>query len=1420
MSDSTIITTTRTIYPQIYAYVIPEYKPNEGWIKIGYTERKSVDERIRQQTHTAGIAYSILWSEPAKFALSDEWFVDKQLHAYLRKFKHIDQRPNTEWFYYDGKPEKAYSDFDEFRRKELSQIGKELEYHLRAEQEAAVQMTLDYAAANTGGEFLWNAKPRFGKTLTTYDLIRRLGAQKVLIVTNRPAIANSWFDDFETFIAWQTNYRFISTSDTLKERPVLTREQFLSENLGKPDTEQAGCIAFVSLQDLKGAISFGGYYEKLEWVKNLTWDLLVIDEAHEGVDTFKTDVAFNNITRDFTIHLSGTPFKAVASGKFSQTQIFNWTYADEQDAKAVWSEDSEENNPYESLPRLNLFSYQISQMITDEVNKGANIDGMNIDFAFDLNEFFATDDKGKFIHETEVRKWLDTLTRNEKHPFSTPELRAELKHTFWLLNRVASAKALEKLLRSHPVFEHYEVILAAGDGRTDEDDPAAALKSFDRVRSAIKNHDKTITLSVGQLTTGVTVPEWTAVMMLSNLKSPSLYMQAAFRAQNPWSYDVGGEKYCKQNAYIFDFAPERTLIIYDEFANNLNGKTISGGGTTNDREENIRKLLNFFPVIAEDDEGKMIELDVMQILTIPKTIKAQEVVKRGFMSNLLFQNISGIFTSTEAREILEQLNPVAPGKVIPTQQSSAIDTKNVEVDGEGNAVVDPIVVVAITDARFGEKVYASVTQTASEAANDDSSRLTNAVVAAFTNGAMDTVKDLARENYVTQAQAELVVKQNANALAREVEIIKKQADIKENEATIELNKEMTETANNPAAIADVKARYEAKKQEIARELQEELKDMVTEKVKELTQKSTETILQKAEEKKKYAVEDDIRARLRGFARTIPSFLMAYGTVDTALANFDTTITDSVFKEVTGITLDQFRALRDVYNFFDEVVFNESVREFMHKKAELANYFDDNQTEDIFDYVPPQRTNQIFTPRKVVKMMINKLEEENTDLFTDKDNTFADLYVKSGLYLTEIVKRLFSGLENAIPDKEMRLKHILENQIYGFAPSEIIYNIARSFVFGGFANIDDSHLQCLDLTEIAKNGGTIGMKFDAVVGNPPYQEEAVGTSTKDLPIYSSFYDLAKSVASVYTLISPARFLFNAGGTNKKWNQGMLNDEHLRVLFYEQKSENIFPNTDIKGGVAVLYRNSNQNFGAIGTFTSFEELNSIILKVANLTERTLAEIVANRGQYRYSDKIYDDYPAEMMRISDRRIASNAVYNLPDLFTDEKPDDGNEYIQIYARVDNDRGYRWFKRDYLSEPNTFEKYKVILPKANGSGAIGEVLSTPLIGEPLIGVTETFITIGAFDDETEAENCLKYIKSKFARTMLGVLKVTQDNPREKWARVPLQDFTLQSDIDWTQSIPNIDRQLYIKYGLDDKEITFIEEKVKAMDRNIQQEDE
>lgn len=1060
MIDNTNIKPTRVVYPQIYAYTIPNWSDKDGWVKIGYTERFNVEERIKEQTHTAAFnfKYNKLWSEPAKYSNSNEWFKDIEVHNYLCDFKKIEREPSTEWFFYNGNIDQAYYDFLDFRDNVRDQTSEKLQYKLREEQAAAVLKTLNYARKHIEGEFLWNAKPRFGKTLSTYDLIRKLDAVHVLIVTNRPAIANSWFDDFEKFIAWQTNYSFVSTSESLKNRPVLTREEYTR----KIDLNSK-MIAFVSLQDLKGSVYFGGQHDKLKWVEGIDWDLLVIDEAHEGVDTLKTDIAFDSIKRKFTLHLSGTPFKAVASGKFDDEQIFNWTYSDEQKAKTTW-DNPEENNPYEQLPKLNLFTYQMSQMITDEVNKGANIDGENLDFAFDLNEFFETKPDGEFIHEKEVKKWLNTLTGNEKYPFSTKELRDELKHTFWILDRVDSAKALQKILKEHPVFENYEIVLAAGDGKTFDDDQTINEKSLERVRKAIMDYDKTITLSVGQLTTGITVPEWSAVLILSNIKSASLYMQASFRAQNPWRFEEGGQVKQKENAYIFDFAPERTLIIYDEFANNLSIDTIHGGGTTENRKQNIKELLNFFPVIAEDQEGKMVEIDFNQVLTIPKTIKAQEVVKRGFMSNFLFQNISGIFASTEVIDILHQLDPVNVGKVTPSKDAPKIDTKGIKVDDNGKVLIDEEIIINQTNARFGEKVYSNPLIDTQSIENSTPYSLPNIVSTNFKNENREIVKELAKDNGVSVVQAERILNQTANAIAREVVIIqaKKERDL--SIAKVELERKVADAQHNDELLKKAREEYDEITEDINQNYNIELSTKIDEKRIESLPKITKDVLEKAAEKKRTTVEDDVRARLRGFARTIPSFLMAYGDSETTLSNFDKNISGEVFKEVTGITIEQFKLLRDEHQFFDQIVFDQSVQEFLHKRIKLANYFDDSNEEDIFDYIPPQQTNQIFTPKRVVKMMIDKLEEQRLEDFTNPNKTFADLYMKSGLYLTEIVKRLYKGLENKIPDKNQRIKHILEKQVYGFAPSEIIYRIAKNYIFGfdeRAKEIDDSHIVHLD-----------------------------------------------------------------------------------------------------------------------------------------------------------------------------------------------------------------------------------------------------------------------------------------------------------------------------------------------------------------------
>ena len=343
-----------------------------------------------------------------------------------------------------------------------------------------------------------------------------------------------------------------------------------------------------------------------------------------------------------------------------------------------------------------------------------------------------------------------------------------------------------------------------------------------------------------------------------------------------------------------------------------------------------------------------------------------------------------------------------------------------------------------------------------------------------------------------------------------------------------------------------------------------------------------------------------------------------------------------------------------------------------------------------------------------------------------------------------------------------------------------------------------------------------MKFDFVIGNPPYQETQVGeNSTYSPPIYDKFIDAASSIGDKVELIHPARFLFNAGSTPKAWNEKMLHDTHFKILSYEQNSAKIFSNTDIKGGIAISYRDKDKKFGAIESFTSFTELNQILKKVISYPGFvTIMDLVYIQNRFNL-DELYKAFPEAKKNIGsggkDKRFEKNIFTKVSDAFTEQK--ENKDDIKVLGIIDNKRKWRFIAKKFVDfEHENLEKYKVILPTSNGSGAIGEVLSTPLIGEPLIGYTRSFIGIGAFDSFYEANAAYKYIKSKFARTMLGVLKITQDNNKSTWKYVPLQDFTPCSDINWDTSIKNIDMQLYKKYGLSQEEIDFIESHVKEME--------
>ena len=1333
---------------KIYIYETPNNLDTKGFLKIGQTERDSED-RILNQTGTAMIRANIL-AEYEAIDDNGQVFSDKEIHQFLLRkgienLKHYGSGKNSEWF------KIGFNEIDRVIKNRQHFIDdfkflkdEPIEIQLYPSQQEALDQTYSrwkvlQENPNTTDsnirKFLWNAKPRFGKTLTAYKFAEKIHAKNVLIMTQRASISNSWFSDYHEYIrnSKDSNYEFGSSKDNKIENEEIVKAQALDEKISEKlaYNENKNLIYYTTLANIKGKDEAGEFKKKNAWIFNAHWDLVILDETHEGTTTDAMTKVLESLDYDFLLELSGTPFRKMTETQgYTAKNTYSWSYTEEQEAKENWDY-SQGKNPYINLPKLNMYTFQVPSnvRVTSDLSE----------YSFDFNEFWKIS-ADKFIHEQEIDTFLNILSNQKEryddpqtqyYPFADKDTREQLRHTFWKLPSTAAVKLLAKKLRTHEFFSQYKVIEAAGskEGRS-------SIKAEKEVKAAIGDNGlktKTITLSVDMLTTGTTVKEWTAVLMLDNTSDTGKYIQTVFRAQTPWkSTFEDGTTFVKTNAFVFDFNPDRVLKIAEEYANmdTKTGVEIVGNSTA-DRQTKTRTLINFLPIIAMDEDGEMRYLDAKDAVSIINYTAARKIVDEGFMSNNLF-NVKALFRMKgkdyeQVREIMSEISPV-----------SALDKrKNKKQQGEPLAEENPEDTFeiekekVISQSNLGEKKFAAIEEATSLG---------------------DENLDLVLERATEQAGEEIT-----------------KEDL-----------EKFEQAKKPFE--------EAKKK------------------------------QKTEEEK-------FRDHLRGFARTIPVLLMAYAHSEMTFENFEKRIPQVDFEQVTGITKEQFEYLRQARDdsgepIFVESAFNSAIHEFLKRKRTTEHYYKSEAEGDIYDNIPSQENNRVFTPKRVVNMMLDAFEAENPAFFKSDKVKILDPYVKSGNFLAEAAKRFYKY------SKDKDIERIIENQLFGIAPFDIYATLAQETVYS-FADTKFKHRlrnrnirpepQIEELVKAGKLEEVIkehfgNMKFDVVIGNPPYQEETKDTSDK--PIYNYFMSEAYKFADKVCFITPARFLFNAGKTPKKWNAKMLNDEHLKVAYYEQDSSNVFPNTDIKGGVAITYRDAQKNFGKIGTFTHFEELNTALHKVLEKNKNSdfLDSLYYSTDSYKFSQKMHQDFPEAKEKLSkghEKTVASSVLSSLDNIFTENKNFENS--FKFIGVIKNKRKWRYINSEYIEEHPNLRKFKVMLPGSNGSGAIGEVLSTPLVGEPLVGHTQTFISFGAFDNREEAENLLKYIKTKFARTMLGTLKITQSNKKDTWRNVPLQNFTNNSDIDWSQSIAQIDQQLYRKYGLSEKEIAFIEEKVREM---------
>ena len=1267
-------------------------------------------------------------------------------------------------------------------------------------------------------QFLWNAKMRFGKTICAMQLMRELDVKRTLIITHRPVVGESWLQAFKQVVGSKSSEPKVKgNSDIHKTYGFGMRSDDESETVGNyydlekfVETPGNHYAFFVSMQyirlselvnsktqaknagkELGNGNSTSKENEKLKAdILKTDWDLIIIDEAHEGTLTsLGKGVIQDFLKKEKTkmLYLSGTPFNLYED--FKEDEIYTWDYIAEQTAKHNWNlEHPNEKNPYAELPKMNIFTYDITKNIDNILDQTG---------VFSFPEFFRTwtgnpkadnasmpeGAKGRFVHEPEVSEFLDLLCKKDAEnnfPFSTNEYRQMFRHTLWVVSHVNEAAALEQLLKEHKIFRHFDVVNVAGRNETDEQNENA----LDKVLKAIGDNPEktsTITISCGRLTTGVTVAPWTAVFYLKGGDRAATYMQTIFRVQSPYKTPDGK---IKKECYVFDFAPDRTLKIVAETAKfssiaTAKEKKKQEGDEEKTQDmrdkETVSDFIELCPVLSMDG-GKMSPMDVNDIYKQLENVFIDRLVRKGFDDPCLYNQ--------------DELNKVNPEIInhIGENGGKAPDEKRKDAK-------DTVDLSHMTDeqrAEWEEKIRqkkAEAKKKAEEKLKKDEEF----------KAKWEAMSEEEREDWL-KAEAERIARREKAKEERE-EFKKRMTNIRGIALRIPLLMYGGADAGDPKDELTV--------------------DNFTRKIKD---ESWTEFMPKGISK------EDFNKIRKCFNAT---------RFEEAGKKYRALTREADFMHID----ERIRQITEIFSYFrnpdKETVLTPWRVVNMHMSDTIGGWC---WYDESFD----EKKGMLSTPRYVDQGNVTRQLFDNVDLAGEVQTKILEINSKTGLYPLYVTYSLFRRRLDeyikaecidpatiSVQEEQVVWDDIVRDNMYVICNTPMAVGITRRTLFG-FRNVDrkanikneqlitrassDQEALVKDLKSVGFWKGNTSkqmIQFNAVVGNPPYQIINKGNGNGADPLYHIFIDLAMQLGQVGTLIHPARFLFNAGKTPKEWNRKMLNNPHFKVAKYWVNSTEVFPSVDIKGGVSVTLWDNQKDFGIIGFFSPYSELQTIFRKVNEYGELSFSSIVYPRELYGLTDVLYQENPNMEGRQSAGHkysLSPNILDIFPELFYDNIPDDKDVYIQIFGRYDNQRGYKWVKKSYIDLPENFDSYKIFVPEANGTGAIGEVLSTPVIGVPVIGHTDTFLSIGKFADAQEASGCLKYVKTKFARCLLGTLKATQHNPRDTWSNVPLQDFTSTSDIDWSQSIADIDHQLYAKYGLSDDEIAFIEKMIKPME--------
>lgn len=1347
-------------YTLIYAFSIDDGR-HDNMLKVGkatinYFKKwqdltpdcelliKAAKARITQETGTAAIEYKLEYTELAIYEADGEefGFDDHDVHDVLEnsgyhavEFANLEYNPK-EW--YPVTTELVIKAINAVKHnqsllerkdwKTASAREKKTEIVLREEQELAVTKTLTQFLH--GSKMLWDAKMRFGKTLCALEVVKRKPFNRVLILTHRPAVRDGWFKDFNLLQLPGFHYVTRVKNKLLVDGQKIAGGLEVLKQYTEHDPDYK-YIYFASIQDIRGSktVNKKSKFDKNNELFKEKWDLLIIDEAHEGIRTEqgKAVVAeFQKNKQMKSLYLSGTPYNILKL--FKEKEIYRWDYNMEQDAKERWTkEHPDEKNPYEGLARLNICTYNLGEVMT-------NYSHDENDY-FNFTEFFRVDaDTDKFVHEDDVRAFLKLMTKDGEnkelnYPFATSEYRDYFQHTLWSIPGVDAARCLSAILREDKednYFRDYEIVNIAGKGDSDierenEDNATREKKETEalaKVQNAIRTHEKTITLTCGRCTTGVSVPEWTAVLMLSGSyeTKAARYLQTIFRCQTPFRGKT------KRECYAFDFAPDRTLTVIDNYLTEIS----RGSGSKNfgqKKAQETERFLRFCSVISIDG-SKTVNFDTRSFMKQVNRAYSEEIM-RG-RTRKLFENLDNI--SNDVFELLKNIDAKMSVSSSGKKSRGKIKVNSEGVTGEGATTSSSSsgTIKEPKEPKIGKK---------NKTKGDQAYEILEKIIIRFPMliyGAMDKLSD-------------------------SFTIDKFVKDIDEKSWEEFMPKGLTKADFIKVAHIIKNERFMA------------WAESIYEKVNALEGKPVDE-------------------RVNGIADIISEF--RYPDKETVLTPWR--VVNMHLSDTVG-----------GYDFFGE----------KHRDEDLLS-------EPRFVGEDREVTKRVFfTPAPNILELNSK-----TGLYP--------LYMAYTLYRLQCKKQQGFGPELTNEEKADVWKKVIEKNIFVVCKTKMAERITNRTLVG-FSNIKvnakcytDVRNNNADIIETLKNNpqhfvedvkngkefwkanNNRNMKFDAVVSNPPYQ---VGVNKE--PLYHHFISIGMEIGDLGTLIHPGRFLFNAGKTPKAWNQKMLNDEHFKVVKYWKKSDEVFDAVDIKGGVAVTMWDKQNVIGPIGTFVLHDELRTIQEKVESLGEESFSKLVYSRDLYQLTELFYKENPELEGRQSKGHrfdLGTTAFSLFPEVFSDEKPA-GDGYALVVGRENDTRIAKWIKKEYLKLPDNFESYKIAFPVANGSGKFGESLSDPFVCGPYCAQNTTFLSAGNFYTLFEAQSCLKYVKTKFARCMLGIFKVTQHTTREAWRAVPLQNFTQQSDINWDLSIPDLDAALYQKYNLTQDEIDFIESNVSAM---------